>query len=55
MGDWNTREKVLRCNEIPKSLKSVLRLLKAEKVKLPQALLCKGVCAATRKKLTESR
>ncbi len=44
-----------RCNEIPQPRRSLRRLLKAAKVRLPDALPCSGIRVATRKKLPENR
>ena len=44
-----------RCNKIPEPRSAVRRLLKAARVRLPDALPCSGVRAATRKKLTDQR
>lgn len=44
-----------RCNQIPTPRESVMRLLKAAKVKLPEALPCRGIKVTTKKKLTERR
>ena len=45
----------LRCNKIPEPRASIRKLLNAAAVRLPQALPCKGVRVATRKKLTGNR
>jgi hypothetical protein len=44
-----------RCNRIPEPRESIQELLAAAKVRLPDALGCKGVKVATRKKLPENR
>jgi hypothetical protein len=44
-----------RCNKIPEPRKALRELLKAAKVRLPEALPCRGVRVATRKKLTDNR
>jgi len=44
-----------RCNRIPEPRESIQRLLAAAKVRLPDALVCKGIKVATRKKLPENR
>ena len=44
-----------RCNEIPQPRGSLRRLLKAAKVRLPDALPCSGIRVATRKKLPDNR
>ena len=44
-----------RSMRIPKPRASVRRLLAAAKVRLPDALSCKGIRAATRKKLVANR
>jgi len=44
-----------RCHKIPKPRPSVRSLLKAAKVRLPDALPCSGIRVSTRKKLTEQR
>ena len=44
-----------RCNKIPEPRASIRKLLNAAAVRLPQALPCKGVRVATRKKLTGNR
>ena len=43
-----------RCNKIPEPREQVQQLLAAAQVRLPEALPCRGVRAATRKKLTEN-
>jgi len=44
-----------RCNKIPEPRPQVQQLLKAAGVRLPEALPCRGVRVATRKKLTKNR
>lgn len=44
-----------RCNQIPKPRESIMRLLDAANVKLPEALPCRGIKVTTKKKLTERR
>jgi hypothetical protein len=44
-----------RCNCIPQPRRSAQKLLEAAGVRLPQALPCKGVHVATRKKLPGNR
>lgn len=44
-----------KCNQIPKPRESVMRLLDAANVKLPEALPCRGIKVTTKKKLTERR
>jgi hypothetical protein len=44
-----------RCNKIPEPRPCVANLIKAAKVRLPDALCCSGVQVATRKKLTKNR
>ena len=44
-----------RCNRIPEPRESIQRLLAAAEVRLPDALACKGIKVATRKKLPENR
>jgi transposase len=44
-----------RCNKIPEPRPSVANLLKQAKVVLPQALPCRTVMVATRRKLTQNR
>ena len=44
-----------RCNQIPKPRESVMRLLDAANVKLPEALPCRGIKVTTKKKLTGRR
>jgi hypothetical protein len=44
-----------RCQKIPEPRSSIRQLLKAAAVRLPEALPCKGIHVATRKKLPEYR
>jgi len=44
-----------RCNRIPEPRESIQRLLAAAQVHLPDALPCKGIKVATRKKLPHNR
>jgi len=44
-----------RCNRIPEPRESIQELLAAAEVRLPDALACKGIKVATRKKLPENR
>ncbi len=44
-----------RCNRIPDPRESIRELLAAAEVRLPDALACKGIKVATRKKLPENR
>ena len=44
-----------RCNRIPDPRESIQELLAAAEVRLPDALACKGIKVATRKKLPENR
>ena len=44
-----------RCNRIPEPRESIQRLLAAAQVDLPDALPCKGIKVATRKKLPHNR
>ncbi len=44
-----------RCNRIPEPRESIRRLLSAAQVHLPDALPCKGIKVATRKKLPHNR
>jgi len=44
-----------RCNRIPEPRESIQRLLAAAQVRLPEALACKGIKVATRKKLPHNR
>ena len=44
-----------RCQKIPEPRSSIRQLLKAASVRLPEALPCKGIRVATRKKLPENR
>ena len=43
------------CNKIPEPRESIKKLLKAAEVTLPEALPCKGIKVATRKKLVDRR
>jgi hypothetical protein len=43
------------CNKIPEPRESISKLLKAANVKMPEALSCRGIKVATRKKLPERR
>ena len=52
--EMKVKEKSL-CNKIPEPRESIKKLLKAAKVKLPEALPCKGIKVATRKKLVDRR
>jgi|TARA_Y100000310_G_scaffold339747_1_gene433421 transposase len=44
-----------RCNRIPEPRESIQELLATAEVRLPDALACKGIKVATRKKLPENR
>jgi len=44
-----------RCSRIPEPRESIQELLAAAEVRLPDALACKGIKVATRKKLPENR
>jgi len=44
-----------RCNQIPEPRPSVKKLLTAAGVRMPEAIGCRGVRLATRKKLQERR
>ncbi|MCK5614994.1 IS1634 family transposase [Candidatus Pacearchaeota archaeon] len=43
------------CNKIPEPRESISKLLKTANVKMPEALSCRGIKVATRKKLPERR
>jgi len=44
-----------RCNDIPKPRPSVEALLKAARVRMPDALPCSGTIVATRRKIVKNR
>ena len=44
-----------RCSQIPEPRESSRKLLEAAKIRLPEALACRGVVVSTKKKLPERR